>query len=239
MTTTNDTPITQEPNNASAALMAALAKAQGEFKAIEKNRAVTITTKSGYSYQFRYADLEEILSKTRPALAANGLSMIQTVEHGQQGPLLTCRLMHACGGIITSEVLIPSARDMAADPKAFGAAITYFRRYMVTAMLGVAADDDLDADGQEASEPQQPAAGRKPAVTTPQRRTSPEQPAAASDDQGNTEPATAGEIAHLGKKIKDKGITVAQARQAAGLDEGDTLDGLSKAGFVAIKAALA
>jgi len=238
-TTSNDTNTMQEPNNASAALMAALAKAQGEFKPIEKNRAVTITTKSSYSYQFRYADLEEILSKTRPALASNGLSMIQTVEHGQQGPLLTCRLMHACGGIITSEVLIPSARDMAADPKAFGAAITYFRRYMVTAMLGVAADDDLDADGQESTEPQQPATGRKPAVTQPQRRAPTEQPAGAVDAESNIEPATAGEIAHIGKKIKDKGMSVAQAREAAGLEQSDTLDGLSKAGFVAIKAALA
>ena len=225
--------------SAAAALMAALAKAQGEFNAIEKNREVTITTKSGYSYKFRYADLEEIITKTRPALAFNGLSMIQTVEHGQQGPLLTCKLMHAGGGIITSEVLIPSARDMAADPKAFGAAITYFRRYMVTAMLGVAADDDLDADGQESIEQQKPATGQKPAVTQPQRRAPAENNAAATGAQTNTEPATAGEIAYLGKKLKDKGVSVAQARQEAGLDAGDTLDGLTKAEFVALKAALA
>lgn len=239
--TETQTEITPSTNHqsAAAALMAALAKAQGEFNAIEKNREVTITTKSGYSYKFRYADLEEIITKTRPALASNGLSMIQTVEHGQQGPLLTCKLMHAGGGIITSEVLIPSARDMAADPKAFGAAITYFRRYMVTAMLGVAADDDLDADGQESSEPQKPATGQKPAVTQPQRRAPAENNAAATGSQTNTEPATAGEIAYLGKKLKDKGVSVAQARQEAGLDAGDTLDGLTKAEFVALKAALA
>jgi len=229
-------------HNASAALMAALAKAQGEFSAIEKNREVTITTKSGYSYKFRYADLEEIITKTRPALASNGLSMIQTVEHGQQGPLLTCRLMHAGGGIITSEVLIPSAREMAGDPKAFGAAITYFRRYMVTAMLGVAADDDLDADGQESNAAPQDKAGQKPAVTQPQRRQTQEKehkPEATATSTETDAPATTGEIAYLGKKLKDKGMTVSQAREAAGLDKGDTLDGLSKTGFNAIKAALA
>ena len=227
--------------NASAGLMAALAKAQGEFKPIEKNREVTITTKSGYSYKFRYADLEEIMSKTRPALSSNGLSMIQTVEHGQQGPLLTCRLMHAGGGIITSEVLIPSARDMAADPKQFGAAISYFRRYMVTAMLGVAADDDLDVDGQEGGAPQKETTGQKPAVTQPQRRAI-QDPSATSEAKAapqTNEPATAGEIAYLGKKLKDKGMTIAQAHEAAGLDKSDTLDGLTKAGFVAIKAVLA
>lgn len=132
-----------------AALYAALAKAQGAFQPIVKNRNVVITMKTGGSYKFRYADLEEITAKTRPALSVNGLALIQTVEHGQQGPLLVCRLMHAQGGMIASEVSMPSARDLG-DPKTFGAAITYLRRYMVTAMLGVAADDDLDEDGQGA-----------------------------------------------------------------------------------------
>ena len=151
-----------------AALMAALAKAQGAFPPIEKNRTVTIPTKTGNSYQFRYADLEEILSKTRPALAANGLSLIQQMELIQGGMLLTCSLMHAEGHRIVSEVLLPSSRDVG-DPKTFGASISYYRRYMITAMLGVAADDDLDEDGQEAR-PAQRNVGQKPAVATPQRR---------------------------------------------------------------------
>ena len=130
------------------ALYAALAAAQGAFKPIEKNRSVEIRMKSGEKYRFRYADLEEILTKTRSALSVNGLALIQRVEHHQGGPLLTCCLMHAAGGMLTSEVQIQSARELS-DPKAFGAAITYHRRYLVTAMLGVAADDDLDEDGQE------------------------------------------------------------------------------------------
>lgn len=129
-----------------AQLYAALAKAQGQFLPIEKNRTVMIKSEKG-SYQFRYADLEEILSKTRPALSANGLALIQRLEHNQGGPLLTCLLAHASGGVVHSEISLPSMRDMG-DPKKFGAALTYLRRYMVTAILGVAADDDLDEDGQ-------------------------------------------------------------------------------------------
>lgn len=225
--------------NPAAALMAALAKAQGEFKPIEKNREVTIQTKSGHSYKFRYADLEEIFTKTRPALSANGLSLIQTVEHGQNGQMLTCKLMHSGGGIITSEVLIPSAREFGGDPKAFGAAITYFRRYMVTAMLGVAADDDLDADGQEADQ-HQPVAhpgGQKPAVAQPQRRAPAQaQPQA---DTGASPAATQGEVAYITKKIEGAGLTIAQAREQAGIAAGDTLDGITKADFAALKGALA
>lgn len=133
------------PIDSMSALYGALAKAQGAFQPIVKNRDVEITMKTGGRYKFRYADLEEILSKTRPALSANGLALIQTISNGS----LVCQLVHAGGGSISSEVPMPSARDLS-DPKSFGAAITYLRRYLVTAILGVAADDDLDDDGQPA-----------------------------------------------------------------------------------------
>jgi hypothetical protein len=216
-----------------AALYGALAKAQGAFQPIVKNREVEITMKTGGRYKFRYADLEEILTKTRPALSANGLALIQTVEHGQQGALLVCRLMHAQGGMMASEVAMPGVRDMA-DPKAFGAAITYLRRYMVTAMLGVAADDDLDEDGQGVDET--PTTGRKPAVAAPQRRAeAPAQPA--TPEAGDMTPCTQGEIAFLTKKLEAKGWTKAQGYEAAGItyDEGAVM---TKADFTVIKAVL-
>ena len=220
-------PTTDNPGPA-AALYAALAKAQGAFQPIVKNREVSIDIKDKQTgqkkgtYTFRYADLEEILTKTRPALSANGLALIQTIEHGGNGPLLVCRLVHAAGGMMASEVLMPGVRDMA-DPKAFGAAITYLRRYMVTAMLGVAADDDLDEDGQEltATTTGQATAG-KPPVQQPQRRERPAgdtaapPPAAAPATAGSDEPATAGEIAYITKKIQAKGLTSSPERASFG-----------------------
>lgn len=80
--------------------------------------------------------------------------------------------------------------------------------------------------------------GRKPPVATPQAKPRNE---AATDVQPKERPAadasacTVGEIAYLNKKITAKGWTVAQAREAAGLDAADTLDGLTKDGFVALK----
>ncbi|GAA4401128.1 ERF family protein [Quisquiliibacterium transsilvanicum] len=219
------------------ALYAALAKAQGAFQAIVKNRDVEITMKSGGRYRFRYADLEEILSKTRPALAANGLALIQRVESNQGGPLLVCCLVHADGGMLTSEVAMPSARDLG-DPKSFGAAITYLRRYLVTAMLGVAADDDLDEDGQEMGEPAARTAS-KPPVAKPQRRAPADAPAAPAPTAaaGDSAPATQGEIAYISKKIEAKGWTKAEAYQAAGLAFDEALQ-MTKADFVALKAVL-
>jgi phage recombination protein Bet len=87
--------------------------------------------------------------------------------------------------------------------------------------------------------------GRKPAVSMPARKPAPEQPV--SDAQPKAEPqqatdgtpATVGEVAYINKKIVAKGITVAEARHLAGLDVGETLDGLTKDGFTALKDALA
>lgn len=222
--------------NVMASLYGSLAIAQGAFLAIEKNRSVEITMKTGGKYRFRYADLEQILAKTRQALSANGLALFQSLETQPNNAVLRCELVHKDGGRVSSEVSIPHPHTVQ-DPKSFGAMVSYYRRYMVTAMLGVSADDDLDEDGQEGSQPtgqatSQPT-GQKPAVTQPQRR-----PAASKPEQTG-EPATQGEIAYITKKITAKGITVAEARSLAGLDAGDTLDGLSKDGFTALKDALA
>lgn len=222
--------------NVMASLYGSLAIAQGAFLAIEKNRSVEITMKTGGKYRFRYADLEQILAKTRQALSSNGLALFQSLETQPNNAVLRCELVHKDGGRVSSEVSIPHPHTVQ-DPKSFGAMVSYYRRYMVTAMLGVAADDDLDEDGQEGEQITRQAAsqhaGQKPAVTQPQRR-----PAPAKTEQTG-EPATQGEIAYITKKITAKGITVAEARNMAGLDAADTLDGLSKDGFVALKDALA
>jgi hypothetical protein len=136
------------------ALYGALALAQGEFKAIAKNRTVKIASAKG-SYTFRYADLEAIMTATRPALAKNGLAVVQTLESVQDGgTLLITQLVHKDGGRIMSEVKLPRYDN--GDPKSFGGLVTYYRRYAVCPMLGVSADDDLDENG-EASQSQEDA----------------------------------------------------------------------------------
>lgn len=240
--------MTEVINNNMPALYAALAKAQGQFQPIEKNREVQIqmydkqTRAPKGSYKFRYADLQEVLAKTRPALAANGLALVQTIEPTSTGQALVCKLVHAEGGSIISQVPMASARDLG-DPKAFGAAISYLRRYLVTAMLGVAADDDLDEDGQEAGalDGGNAQAG-KGAVQMPQRRAAVQQQP--REDQARTvQPinsaalATSGEFAYLEKKIAAAGIDWARAHEMAGIEfVPDTQ--LTKAAFAAIKAVL-
>lgn len=127
------------------AFNAALSLAQGEFAPIVKNRDVKIDMKSGGSYRFRYADLQEIQSKTRPALASHGLSTTSQMIPAETGVSLVVVLMHAEGFERASEVFITYGEDI----KQFGAKCKYMRRYIVTGLLDVDADDDLDENGQD------------------------------------------------------------------------------------------
>jgi hypothetical protein len=131
-------------DQAMAALYAALAQAQAEFQPITKNREVMITMKSGGKYKFRYADLDEINIRTRPALTKYGLGLMQIVSSEPNGAtFIETRLTHKDGGSVSARLDIKGPREYP-DPKEFGAVVSYLRRYQVTPMLGVAADDDID-----------------------------------------------------------------------------------------------
>ena len=124
-----------------AELSSALAKAQGEFAPIAKNRAVKIQMKSGGSFNFKYADLEATINATRPALSKNGLSVIQPICDDKLLTIIT----HSSGQYIESSMPLPA--QIGDDPKQYGAKISYLRRYAYQSLVCVMADDDLDEDG--------------------------------------------------------------------------------------------
>ena len=134
-----------------AQLYGALAKAQGDFLPLAKNREVEIAMSKGGRFRFRYADLEAVLASTRPAMAKHGLSVHQVVEGVPNTPSseLVTVLAHEGGGTVRSVMPLPS--NHGGDIKSFGATLTYLRRYALTSLLCIAADDDLDEDGQEAT----------------------------------------------------------------------------------------
>lgn len=130
----------------------AFGAAQGAFEPIVKNRTVTVRPqdKSKASYTYKYADLEEIRTKTQPHLTANGFCLTQLVTNNPKGGVhIRTILGHKSGARMEALLGVPRADG---EIKDFGAYITYLRRYKVGAMLGVAADDDLDENGQAAGE---------------------------------------------------------------------------------------
>ena len=133
-------------------LMAALAKAQASITAPTRNREVEVYSKrTNAKYTFRYATLDAIIEHIRKPLTENGLWFIQRLHQNGDGKYrLVTTLTHASGQSIDGETPI-LAED--ASNQGFGSALTYMRRYSLCAMLGIAADEDDDAnraDGNDA-----------------------------------------------------------------------------------------
>jgi len=161
------TPLQPTPDfslQARRAFYAAKAIAQGQFKPIVKNREVEMRTDKGV-IRFRYADWEEIKSKTIEALSTNGFSTSFIVEQAdEKAPVwLHAVLTHQDGYEERAKVKLLGADN----PKVFAAEISYFKRYLMSGLLDVAADDDLDENGQSGDD--QPPAPPPP-KQAPQRR---------------------------------------------------------------------
>lgn len=124
-------------------LATALAKAQGSFSNPERNRTVTVQTKTGGKYTFDYATLDAILEMARPHLSTNGLALIQPVTIEGEWVLVTTRLMHGSGQWI-EESLAMKPEDM--SPQKVGSAATYGRRYGLISLLGIASEEDDDGN---------------------------------------------------------------------------------------------
>lgn len=116
-------------------LFAALAKAQGEMTEPKK-------TAEGYNYN--YAPLEEVTKVTRPVLAKHGLSVTQfPINRDERVGVLTV-VAHESGESMQEELTM-QLREIVSKGNAaqqIGAAITYFRRYSLMAVCGLAPEDD-------------------------------------------------------------------------------------------------
>jgi hypothetical protein len=128
------TPVTI--NEAEQALNAALARAQGEFPPIAKERTVDTGT-----YSYSYAPLETILAAVRPALKEHGLAIVQRLEAPSGTPSLRTEIRHASGGVIAASFPLPTVPQ---NVQQLGSLLTYLRRYAIVAMLAVAAEEDDD-----------------------------------------------------------------------------------------------
>lgn len=118
-----------------AELSAALAKAQSTLKAATFN-------KTNPHYKNKYADLAAVLEAIRKPLADNGLSITQTPEVYPDKFILVTTLRHSTGQWIAGEYPLPAN----ATPQQLGSALTYARRYSLSSMVCIAADEDDDAE---------------------------------------------------------------------------------------------
>ena len=118
-----------------------LAMALAKFQADIKDPA---RDKDNPFFKSKYVALDGLLDAVRPALAKNGLSFIQSPVSSGQDMGVTTLLMHESGEWIESDPFLLHA--VKNDPQSGGSAITYARRYSLSAVLGVAWDDDDDGN---------------------------------------------------------------------------------------------
>lgn len=109
-------------------------------------KKVTYNKENPY-FKSRYADLANIIETTKPALVNNGLAVTQLVDmtfDGQGNPIgiINTVLAHESGQFISTKTFYP----ISGKPQDQGSAITYMRRYALSAILGIASEDDDDAN---------------------------------------------------------------------------------------------
>lgn len=154
-------------------LAAALAKAQGAFENPAKDRTVKVKSKkTGVEYSFSYATFSAVLDTVRKPMADNGLSFVQTTGTDEQGYLITTRLLHSSGQWM--EFNTPVFVSDEGGPQAFGSGVTYAKRYALTSLLGVTADEDDDGNSAEGN--QFDMRSRPPNAPRPQAPQRPAQP---------------------------------------------------------------
>jgi len=126
--------------NERSATISELTKAMPKMMGDIKN---TANSKSGYGY--KYAPLNQILDETRPVLSKAGFSIVQLVSTRTNDIIVKTILMHTSGEYLSSTMEIPPTEVKGTvQIQKMGASITYARRYMLTAMLGIAGEEDTD-----------------------------------------------------------------------------------------------
>lgn len=125
-------------------LATALAKTQAEMPVAKKDSENPF-------FKSNYADLEQIVSTSRPYLAKNGLSVTQKVITDANGSMmLHTILMHSSGQWTESTMRVLPPKN---DIQTISSYITYLKRINYSSIIGVVAADE-DDDGEKAVQTQ-------------------------------------------------------------------------------------
>ena len=118
-------------------LATALAKAQAECQNVVMN-------KTNPHFRSRYADLAAVRDAIIPVFNKHGLSIVQCPSaDAETGFFLETRLMHSSGEEMVFRFPLPGDVN---KMQQIGSAISYARRYTLSAIGGVASEEDDDGN---------------------------------------------------------------------------------------------
>jgi len=117
-----------------APLFGALAKAQSEYESV-------IKTHEGHGY--KYAHIGDVLDMVLPILSKHEVCVLQPFS-GQE---MVTILGHSSGAALEfrAEMTHEGGTQRMNASQKVGAAVTYFRRYHLCSVLGIATEDEMDA----------------------------------------------------------------------------------------------
>lgn len=133
-------------------LSEALCKAQKNFQTPNKKNFVKVSSRNA-QFGYKYADYSEVLSCVKEALNNEGITILQPITSN----VVETILLHESGEYISSETdiyIVPTpAKDSSGNivntyirPQDYGSAVTYARRYALSAILALDSDEDDDAN---------------------------------------------------------------------------------------------
>lgn len=123
------------------AIATALVKARESFPSIHKDA-------TNPHFKSKFASLSSISDTVMPSLLGQGITVAQGVGRADDSGLeVLTRLQHADGEWMENSVWMPLDKQ---NPQGAGSALTYGRRYGLSAMLGIVADDDDDGNAASA-----------------------------------------------------------------------------------------
>jgi hypothetical protein len=116
----------------------ALCAAQREIEHAAKDR-------TNPAFRQSYATLASVDDACRPALSRHGIAIVSAPSFDADARIVTVetRLIHTSGEWLAASCSSPVAK---ADAQGIGSAITYLRRYTLSALAGVAPGDDDDGN---------------------------------------------------------------------------------------------
>lgn len=125
-------------------------------------------------FKSKYASISAIWECIRKPLGENGLAVSQLPRIQDNNIVLTTLLLHTSGEWLCSDLLVTPGKQN--DAQSVGSALTYARRYALSAILGICSEEDDDAEATKREKPI-----TKPSVPPPIRE-APAKPAEKKPD---------------------------------------------------------
>lgn len=161
-------------------LAAALVAVQTELRGVAKDS-------TNPDFRSQYTSLDAIIAASRPILTKHGLAVVQgaTTPHSDEAGRIAAiavetMLVHSSGEWLTNTAIMPVVGRMLKgggradpDPQSGGSALTYGRRYGISALLCLSTDEDDDGNAasrqrSEGGKGRAPTGARQPVPTSGQ-----------------------------------------------------------------------